>query len=105
MLKRNVQTGGTLVSTCNTGLVDEHHIAPDTGIPSNLTDLFGMQVLEFDPLPPGEENHLSMKGAFHATHLHSARLWCDIIEPSGCTVIGTYSKDFYAGRPAITINE
>ena len=40
-LKLYVQNGGTLVGTCNTGLVDEHHIAPDTGYPHNLTDLFG----------------------------------------------------------------
>jgi beta-galactosidase len=105
LLKLYVQNGGTLVATCNTGLVDEHHIVPDTGIPSNLTDLFGLKVIEFDPLPPGEENHLTMKGPFHATHLHSARLWCDIIEPSGCTVIGAYAKDFYAGKPALTMNE
>ena len=104
-LKLYVQNGGTLVATCNTGLVDEYNIAPDTGIPGNLTDLFGLRVLEFDPLPPGEENHLAIKPPLHATHLHAARLWCDIIEPAGCSVIATYAKEFYAGRPAITINE
>ena len=105
LLKLYVQNGGTLVGTCNTGLVDEHHITPDSGFPNNLTDLFGLEVLEFDPLPPGEENHLTIKGAFSATHLHAARLWCDLIEPKGCQVLGTYSKDFYAGRPAITMNQ
>jgi beta-galactosidase len=84
--------------------VDEHNIAPDTGFPSDLTDLFGMEVLEFDPIPPEEENHLSFKGSFPASHLHGAQLWCDIIEPKECDVIATYSKDFYAGRPAITVN-
>ena len=82
MLKLYVQNGGTLVATCNTALVDEHHIVPDTGLPGNLTDLFGLQVLEFDQLPPGEENHLTIRAPFHATHLHAARLWCDIIEPN-----------------------
>lgn len=105
LLKLYVQNGGTLVATCNTALVDEHHIVPDTGLPGNMTDLFGLQMVEFDALPPGEENHLTLKAPFHATHLHAARLWCDIIEPEGCTVIGTYSKDFYAGRPAMTMNE
>jgi beta-galactosidase len=103
-LKLYVQNGGTLVSTFNTGLVDEHQIAPDTGYPHDLTDLFGMEVVEFDPLPPGEENHLTFKGAFPTTHLHSARLWCDIIEPDDCQVLATYAKDFYAGKPAITMN-
>lgn len=104
LLKLYVQNGGTLVSTCNTGLVDEHHIAPDNGYPHDLTDLFGMEVLEFDPLPPGEENHLTFKGAFPTSHLHPAKLWCDLIEPKECQILATYAKDFYAGRPALTMN-
>lgn len=104
LMKLYVQNGGTLVSTFNTGLVDEHHIAPDNGFPHDLTDLFGLEVKEFDPLPQGEENHLTFKGSFPATHLHPARVWCDVIEPKGCQVIATYAKDFYAGKPAITIN-
>ena len=103
-LKLYVQNGGTLVGTCNTGLVDEHHIAADTGFPHDLTDLFGLEVTEFDPLPPEEENHLSFKGAFATSHLHTARLWCDVIEPNGCQILSTFSKDFYAGHPAMTIN-
>jgi beta-galactosidase len=84
--------------------VDEHHIAADTGFPHDLTDLFGLEVTEFDPLPPEEENHLSFKGAFVTSHLHTARLWCDVIEPNGCQILATFTKDFYAGRPAMTMN-
>ncbi len=104
LLKLYVQNGGTLGGTFNTGLVDEHHIAPDTGYPHDLTDLFGLEVQEFDPLPIGEENHLAFKAAFPASHLHPARLWCDIIEPSESQVLATYAKDFYAGRAAMTMN-
>jgi beta-galactosidase len=104
MLKYYVQNGGTLIGTFNTGLVDENNMAPDTGYPRELTDLFGLEVLEFDPLPPGEENHLTFKGAFPTSHLHPARLWCDIIEPTECQVLATYAKDFYAGKPAMTMN-
>jgi len=103
-LKLYVQNGGTLVSTFNTGLVDQHHITPDTGFPNDMTDLFGLEVLEFDPMPPGEENHLTFKGAFPTSHLHPARLWCDIIEPKDCQVLAVYSKGFYASRPAMTMN-
>jgi beta-galactosidase len=103
-LKLFVQNGGTLISTFNTGLVDEHSIAPDTGYPHDLTDLFGLEVQEFDMLPPSEENHLTFKGAFPTSYLHTARLWCDLIEPKGCQILATYAKDFYAGKPAITLN-
>ena len=72
--------------------------------PHDLTDLFGLEVLEFDPLPPGEENHLTFKGTFPTSHLHPAKLWCDIIEPKDCQVLATYAKDFYAGRPAMTMH-
>jgi beta-galactosidase len=103
-LKLYVQNGGALVSTFNTGLVDEHCMAPDNGYPHDLTDLFGLEVLEFDQLPPGEENHLVFKGAFPTSHLHPARVWCDLIEARDCQVLATYAKDFYAGRPAMTVN-
>lgn len=105
-LKLYVQNGGTLVATFNTGLLDEHHIAPDNGYPHDLTDLFGMEVTEFDPVPSEEENHLTFRGgSFHVSHLHPARIWCDIIEPNGCQVLATYAKDFYAGKAAMTCNE
>lgn len=103
-LKLYVQNGGTLVGTFNTGLVNQNHIAPDTGYPGDLTDLFGLEVLEFDAIPPSADNHLTFKGAFTTSQMHPARLWCDIIEPKTCQVLATYAKDFYAGRPAMTVN-
>ncbi len=105
LLRLYVQNGGTLVATFNTGLVDEHLIAPDSGFPHDLTDVFGMEVREFDPLPPGEENHLVFKGTFPTSHLHPARTWCDLIEPKECQIICTYAKDFYAGQPAMTLHD
>lgn len=103
-IKLYVQNGGTLVGTFNTGLVDEHNMAPDTGFPHDLTELFGMEVVEFDQLPQGEENHLVFKGTFPTSHMHPARLWCDVIEPKDCQVLATFAKDFYAGRPAMTMH-
>ncbi|MDC0268133.1 beta-galactosidase [bacterium] len=103
-LKLYVQNGGTLVGTCNSGLVDEHHIVPTDGFPLGMTDLFGLEVVEFDPLPVDQENHLHMKAGFPSTHMHPARLWCDIIEPAECKIMATFAKDFYAGRPALTRN-
>ncbi len=104
-LKLYVQNGGTLVATCNTGLVDEHEMAADTGFPHDMTDLFGLEVLEFDPIPPEDDNHLAFKGGvFPTSHLHTAKSWCDVIEAKGCQVLATFTKEFYGGRPAMTMN-
>jgi beta-galactosidase len=103
-LKLYVQNGGTLVATFNTSLVNSSQLAPVTGYPGYLTDLFGMEVLESDMMAPAEENHLIFKGTFPTSHLHVAKLWCDIIQPRECQVLATYAKDFYAGKPAMTLN-
>jgi len=104
LLTLYVQNGGTLVSTFNTGLVDEHNVAPVSGFPHDLTEVFGLEVQEFDALPPAEDNHLTFKGAFQTSHMHPAKIWCDLIEPKGCQILAVFGKDFYAGKPAITMN-
>lgn len=104
-LKLYVHNGGILVGTFNTSLVNEHNMAPLNGIPGELTDLFGLEVEEFDVLPIEEENHLVFKGSFHVTHMHPGRIWFDLINPEECEVLATYSRDFYAGRPAVTLNK
>lgn len=104
LLKLYVQNGGTLLATFGTGLLDEHHMVPTTGFPFLMTDLFGMEVVESDPLPADAENHMHSKGDFHISHLHPVRVWADVIEPRECEIIATYARDFYAGRPAITCN-
>ena len=84
--------------------MDENSIASESGFPHDLTDLFGLEVQEFDMLPPSEVGQLIFKSAFPTSQAHPARLWCDVIEPKGCQVLATHAKDFYAGRPAMTLN-
>ena len=104
-LKLYVYNGGTLIATCHTGLVDEHHIVPNTGLPYDMTDLFGMEVTEWDVLPPAEDNNLSVRSVIPTTASHPARLWCDLIDVREAQVLATYGRDFYAGMPAVTMNE
>jgi beta-galactosidase len=31
-------------------------------------------------------------------------MWCDVIKPIGAQVLGIFTRDFYANRPAMTMN-
>ena len=99
-----VYEGGTLVGTCNTSMIDEHHIAPKS-YPQELSDMFGLVVKEHDIMPPGKENAMNFKGSFQTSRLHPGQMWCDIIEPLECQTLATFTRDFYAGKPAVTQNE
>ena len=104
-LKLYVHNGGILIATCHTGLVDEYHIAPTTGLPYDMTDLFGMEVVEWDAIPPSDDNQLAVRTALPTTGSHPARLWCDLIEVATAQVLATYGRDFYAGTAVITMND
>ena len=80
-LKLYVQNGGTLVATCNTGLVDEHNLAPDSGYPHDLTDLFGLEVLEFDQLPPGVYTSTTINRSAGKSGRMTSTIWRDAFPP------------------------
>ena len=31
-------------------------------------------------------------------------VWCDVLKPNGAAVVARYTQDYYAGKPAITLN-
>jgi beta-galactosidase len=103
-LKLYVQNGGTLVATCNSGLVDEHHMAAETGFPHDLTDVFGMEVTEFDPMPPEEENHLAFKGNFHTSQMHTARTVVRRDRAQRLPDAGHVHQGLLRRAPAMTMN-
>lgn len=46
-----------------------------------------------------------MRSVIPTTASHPARLWCDLIDVREAQVLATYGRDFYAGMPAVTMNE
>ncbi len=104
-LKLYVQNGGTLVGTFNTGLVNEHSIAPDTGYPNDLTDLFGLEVLEFDPVAArrGKSSHFQRRVSRPATCTRP-NSGATSSSQRAARFLPIIAKDFYAGRPAMTMN-
>lgn len=99
-LRRFVENGGTLVTACFSGVVDETDLCflgEDT--PEKLSDVLGLWVEEIDSLYDGEANRMTWNGKSYAlTEL------CELCHPTTCEVLVTYASDFYAGMPALTKN-
>jgi beta-galactosidase len=95
-LIRYVESGGHLVTTYCSGLVDQNdHMIPG-GYPGALRDLLGIRIEEFGPLPDDETVELD-SGVV-------GTLWTDRIDvvSNDVEVLARYVTGGYTGRPAIT---
>jgi len=106
-LEQFVASGGTLVTTYWTGIVDENDLCFLGGWPGGgLRKVLGVWDEETDTLEPdgrnqvvmAKGNSLGMAGSFEA------RDYFALIHAEGAQVLATYGSDFYAGRPALTVN-
>jgi len=103
-LKRYVQAGGTLVVTQRTGVKDESNTVVNQRLPGLLAEVCGVEVEDYDSLSSEMQNCIE----FTIPELSGARVTvgvlCDILKPTTATVVARYTQDYYAGKPAITMN-
>ena len=99
-LEQYVKNGGTLLCTYTTGMVNENSLCHLGGFPAGkLKDVFGIWNEEIDTLYPNEFNTALVGGKeYRATD------YCELIHLRGARSLGTYTSDFYAGMPAVTVN-
>ncbi|MDP4153477.1 MAG: beta-galactosidase [Bacillota bacterium] len=95
-----VESGGMLVTTYYSGIVNENNLCFLEGFPSQLRKLLGIRSEEVDTLYDIEKNAVNING-----QVYEADTYCDLIHSETAEIIGTYEKDFYAGRPALTVNK
>ena len=95
-----VQAGGTFVTTYGTGYVDDSDLCFLGGFPGPLKETLGLWAEEIDVLMPGMENHAQLDGARYALTDYA-----ELVHPEGAKVLAAYEEDFYAGMPALTVNE
>ncbi|ADU31213.1 beta-galactosidase [Evansella cellulosilytica] len=106
-IEKFVENGGTFVATYWSGIVNENDLTFLGGFPGPLRKTLGIWSEEIDGLYDWEKNSvvmskdnaLGLKGSYEAHDL------CDLIHTEGAEVLATYGSDFYAGRPAITVNK
>ena len=99
-LKEFVLGGGQLIATYITGYVDENTLCYLGGFPGDgLKDLFGIYVEETDTLYPKQLNGVK----FTDGEAYKASDYCEVIKVESAEVIASYTEDFYAGMPAVTV--
>lgn len=107
-LRRYVEKGGTLLTTARTGVKDETNAVVDMPLPGLLADVCGVEVDEYEALPPDLKVtlELDLPGPAPNAQAAHARLWCDVLTPTTAQVVACYGEPglYYAGRAAITLN-
>jgi beta-galactosidase len=95
-----VKQGGTFVVTYITGYSNESDLVFRGGIPGPLRECLGIWCEEIDALYPEDRNAIKWNGkSYEAFDL------CELIHAESAEVLGSYGSDFYAGRPALTVNK
>ena len=106
-IERFVENGGTFVTTYFSGVADENDLCFRNGFPGPLRELMGVWAEELDalyddesvPVIPSNAKGEGLAGEYTASAL------CELIHAEAATVLATYGGEFYAGRPALTVNE
>jgi beta-galactosidase len=102
-LRDYVTSGGTLVTTCRSGVMNENNVVVNDLLPGLLADVCGIVVDEYDSRDPGDP--VPLKAAAELENLAcSAHIWADVLELRGAEVLATYGGDYYADYPAVTLN-
>ena len=107
-MSRFVEKGGTLVVTYWSGIVDENDLCFLGGWPGGgLREVFGIWDEETDTLAPTERSRVMMQSGneLGLNGSYTAHDYFALIHAESARVLATYGGEFYAGRPALTVND
>jgi beta-galactosidase len=96
-----VTGGGTFVATYCSGFVDEHDLCFLGGFPGPLRQVLGIWDEETDGLYDEDEGRVKVAATGRT---YAVKHLCDLVHAETAEVLATYDADFYAGRPALTVN-
>ena len=107
-LETRVRDGASLVATHFTARVNEHDLTHEGGAPGPLREVLGLSVEEYDAIADDETNGVRFTAAF-GPHVpahtgYTAGFLCERLWLHGAKPLALYTRDFYAGEPAVTVN-
>jgi beta-galactosidase len=96
-LRAYVESGGHLLVSFFSGIVDEHDAVHPGPYPGALRDVLGLTVEEFHPLRAGERVEIAGPGG-----PLRADVWSEAVVPAGCETVLAFDTGPDAGGPALT---
>ncbi|MFG1734742.1 beta-galactosidase [Paenibacillus sp. 843] len=106
-IQQFVEEGGTFVATYWSGIVDEFDLCFLGGFPGPLRKTLGVWSEEIDALHDHDVNGIVTNdgGGLGLAEAYEAVELCDLIHLETAEALAVYRSDFYAGRPALTVNQ
>ena len=98
-LQEYVKSGGTLISSYFTGMVNDTDLLYLNGLPEKLQKLFGINTVELEMLYETERNQFCYQEREFEVKDYAA-----IIKEQEAQVLATYQEEFYKQTPAVTKN-
>ncbi|MBQ2675972.1 MAG: beta-galactosidase [Clostridia bacterium] len=100
-MREFVEKGGVLVTTYHSGMVDSTDLCYLGGWPGGgMGEVFGIWNEEIDALYDNECNSMDYMGKEY-----KLKELCALVHAKTAKVLASYKEDFYAGMPALTVNE
>jgi beta-galactosidase len=85
---------------------DEFNTVVNQRLPGLLAELCGVEVEEYDSLSSHMQNEIEFALPGRDDHpCVTVGTLCEILKPTTATVIGRYREDYYAEKPAVTLNQ
>lgn len=104
-VEKLVASGKTFITTYFSGLVDENDLIITGGYPGRLRKLLGIFVEEIDALPKSKRNTITISNPWRKiAGEYSCESLFEILHLEGAEMIASYSREFYRGHPAVTMN-
>jgi beta-galactosidase len=95
--------GGIVVFTPRTGVKDESNTVVNMKLPGLVAKMCGIEIEEYVSMPVDQDNCVQF-GLPGLEDEFPASVWADVIESKGADMIAWHTQDFYAKKPAVTIN-
>ncbi|WP_339825414.1 beta-galactosidase [Paenibacillus sp. FSL R7-0163] len=105
-IEKYVEQGGTFLATYWSGVVNETDLCHLGGFPGPLRRTLGIWAEETEGLHSRDLNGLVMEAGnkLKLSGDYDAHEIAELIHLEGAEALGHYRNDFYAGRPALTVN-